>query len=326
MNTPQNNEPAVSPSALVSGKPTWDELDKMYRESVGYIVEFRERAEKAEASILALSDELEKVKERNRFLEDFTPKTNMGLIEELERAKADMNDITKFVPRELLDMSGQYGKEMEEQRNRAFALHQESQAALTSEKSRADELTDAISKLQTECDHLRITRAEFKKKVTDVEARADAAEGRVRELEEGLTAILEVWNSRIIQGRLEMLALRRGGVDGTDEERAWVSQRVEKAKQTLTTPSAPATSGVDEEKDNIYDLQFARDLLVNLVPMARAYEQSKWPNGSPLAEIGFASPVELGEDLLQETEEFTGKGSLMKLRPTPAVRETPESN
>lgn len=61
-------------------------------------------------------------------------------------------------------------------------------------------------------------------------------EQRVAELEGGLTSILEAWDSEIIQGRLAYLAIRRGGSDGTDEERAWIKDRIDKARSALSAP------------------------------------------------------------------------------------------
>ena len=55
----------------------------------------------------------------------------------------------------------------------------------------------------------------------------------IDDLKGGLAALMEVWESELIQGRLSYLAIRNGGTDGTDEERAWVKERVDKAKAVL---------------------------------------------------------------------------------------------
>lgn len=57
-------------TSLVKGKPTWDELDRMYHEAVKFIVEFRHRAEKAEVESNSLRSELATAKERIGELEE----------------------------------------------------------------------------------------------------------------------------------------------------------------------------------------------------------------------------------------------------------------
>ncbi len=55
-----------------------------------------------------------------------------------------------------------------------------------------------------------------------------------------LVKVLEAWDSRIIQGRLEYLALRNGGNDGTNEERSWIAERIDAGREALSsTPPAP---------------------------------------------------------------------------------------
>jgi hypothetical protein len=51
MNNPTDKE--TKDSSLISGKPTWDQLNEMHTKALGYIHEWRTRAETAEASLAA---------------------------------------------------------------------------------------------------------------------------------------------------------------------------------------------------------------------------------------------------------------------------------
>lgn len=63
--------------------------------------------------------------------------------------------------------------------------------------------------------------------------RAEAAEVDRDRLRAALEAVLEVWDSEIIQGRLAYLAFRSGGGDGTDEERAFIKERIDQGREAL---------------------------------------------------------------------------------------------
>jgi hypothetical protein len=105
------------------------------------------------------------------------------------------------------------------------------------------------------------------------------AEGERDRMRDGLTALMEVWASPIIRGRLEMLALRRGGVDGTDEERAWVSERVEKAEEALSLQPLPQTEGREVVKPTVTQEEYLLQLFTNWCECSPYGEQipDKWP-------------------------------------------------
>lgn len=81
-----------------------------------------------------------------------------------------------------------------------------------------------------------------------LEATLSQKDGEVNVLRSGLEALMEVWKSDLISGRLTLLALRRGGTDGTDAERAWVKERVDKAEATLTPSPGAVEQRTDKER------------------------------------------------------------------------------